>query len=252
MNITVEGQKYEGKTTLAFFLACRIQDRTHAHKIVIFDPKWAFKNKEFKCGGKIRTVEHSESIDEFEALTHEPGTAVAFRPRVDFGQDDEESIAEDFTAFCEAIQLEHFLKHPPDEPIILLVDEAYHLQHGSYVHPALAAANRLATEGKIYIIQATHGPKEVAPLMRRQMDEYFEFRQQDSVDLDTIAERCGRECAERIATLPLHWCVKFVARDRTWTVWSHPEAWYCPISLEKMADRDYSGRNFTLEIVEHG
>ena len=252
MNITVEGQKYEGKTTLAFFLACRIQDRMHAHKIVIFDPKWAFKNEEFKCGGRVRTVAHSESIDEFEALTHEPGTAVAFRPRVDFGQDDEESIAEDFTAFCEAIQLEHFLKHPPEEPLVILVDEAYHLQRGTYVHPALSAANRLATQGKIYIIQAVHGPKEIAPLMRRQMDEFYLFRQNDPTDLDAINERCGAECAEIVSRLPLHHVVKFTSRDRKFEVWSHPDAWYCPISLDRAVGRDYDGRNFALEIVEHG
>lgn len=248
MNITVEGQKYEGKTTLAFFLACRIQDSTRAHKIVIFDPKWAFKNEEFVCAGKRRTVEHSESIEEFEELTHSKGTAVAFRPRISLTEDDEQSIAEDFTAFCEAIQLEHFLKNPPDEPIILLVDEAYHLQRGAYVHPALSAANRLATQGKVYIIMAVHGPKEIAPLMRRQMDEFYFFRQNDPVDLDAINERCGEECAEIVSRLPLHHVVKFTSKDRKFTIWSHPEGWYCPISLDKMVGRDVDERNFALEI----
>jgi hypothetical protein len=230
MNISVEGQKYEGKTTLAFFLACRVADRTKAHKVCIFDPKWAFKNRAPFCNGKIRRVDFSNSIDEFEYLTHEPGDAIAFRPRISFDSDNDELMEQDFRDFAEAIQLEKFLKEPPDEPIILLVDEAYNLQKGARVHPVLASANRLATQGKIFIIQAVHAPKEIAPLMRRQMDEFYLFRQNDPLDLDAIQERCGIEVREIVSSLPQHHVVKFEAKSRKYEVWSHPSGWYSNIS----------------------
>lgn len=230
MNITVEGMKYEGKTTLAFFLACRIMDRMDTHKILIFDPKWAFKNHSPVCDGRERRLSFTEDIVEFEDMTHAPGDAVAFRPRFSFSQDDREVIAEDFSAFAEAIRLEQLLKHPPEHPVVILLDEAYNLQGGVYVHPVLAAANRLATEGKIYIIQAVHGPKEIAPLMRRQMDEFYLFRQNDPNDLDVIEERCGAECREIVARLPLHHVLKFNAKDRTFQQWHDPRGWYSNIS----------------------
>src|SRR5271156_6012248 len=230
MNIAVEGQKYEGKSTLAFFLACRIKDRTNAYKIWIFDPKWAFRNPAPRCAGKIRIVHSTDDLDEFESLLSTEGDAVAFRPRMSFDEDDQEAIADDFRSFAESVQLERWLKNPPERPIILVVDEAYNLQRGAQVHPVLAAANRLATKGKIYIIQAVHGPKEIAPLMRRQQDEFYLFRQNDPTDIDSIRERCGDEAAEIVANLPQHHVLVFKARDRKFEVWSDPRGWYCDIS----------------------
>lgn len=230
VNIAVEGQKYEGKSTLAFFLACRIKDRTGAYKIWIFDPKWAFRNPSPVCAGKRRVVQFSDDIDEFSDRLTDEGDAIAFRPRISFNEDDSDVVSADFRAFAEAVQLERWLKRPPERPIILLIDEAYHLQDGRWVHSVLAAANRLATQGKVFIIQAVHGPKEIAPMMRRQVDEFYLFRQNDPVDLDAIRERMGEEAMEIVSVLHQHHVLVFKARTRTFEVWTDPKSWYCDIS----------------------
>lgn len=229
MNIATIGRKYEGKTTLAVFLACRIMDRTNSYKVWMFDPKWSVRNPAPRVGGKTRKFEFTDDIGDFERILRSDGDAAIFRPQISFDKDDEESTWEDFLHFVEAIRLESLLKHPPERPIVIVVDEAYLLQEGRAVHPALAAANKLATEGKIYIIQAAHAPKEIAPKMRRELDELYLFRQDDPVDLDAIHERCGEQCAEIVSSLPLHHVLVFKSRSRSFEVWKHPEGWYSDI-----------------------
>jgi len=242
MNIAVEGQKYEGKSTLAFFLACRIKDRTGAYKIWIYDPKWAFKNPAPRCAGRLRRVQFTDDIEAFQGMLHDEGDAVAFRPRVNFQDQDSDSVWNDFYDFADAIQLERWLKNPPERPIILVVDEAYHLQDGKNVHPVLAAANRLATAGKIFLIMAVHAPKEIAPMMRRQIDEFYLFRQNDPIDLDAITERCGPEVAEVVSSLAQHHVLKFQARNRAVEIWDVPDAWFCEISKPEETRRGDAAR----------
>lgn len=225
MNIAVEGQKYEGKTSLAFWLAMLIKDRTNAYKVLIFDPKWAFRNHSIEVLGQVRSVAWAETSEDFEQLLAEQGSAAVYRPRMSFSESDEEIMWEEFEQFSRAISLEKILRFPFHRPVILLIDEAYFLQSGKTVHPALSSAIRLATEGKLFIILAVHGPRELAPMVRRQLDEMYLFRQNDPADLDFIQERCGAEARAIVEKLPQHHLLVFRSRSRDFEVWSNPERW---------------------------
>lgn len=236
MNIAVIGQKYEGKSTLALVLACRIRYHAKAFRIPVFDPKWAFRNSTPIIDGHSIRLAHTEDIAEFSELMfndypeEDSPDVVCFRPGLDF--DDNESIAREFTSFCESIELENLLRNPPERPIVILVDEASYLQDGRYTHPWLANTNRLAVKDKLYMLQAVHAPKEISPKIRREMDEFYFFRQNEPVDLDAITERCGVECAEIVSRLPLHHVLKFDAKTRTYELLDHPEKWFTEISKE--------------------
>jgi hypothetical protein len=234
MNIAVEGRKYQGKSTLAFYLAERIQRRTHSYTPVFFDPKWTF-----------RSVAHTEDVDEFADMLPDAKDGLAFRPASQFSDDDIEKVREDFTAFCEAINLESLLRHPPDRPIIIVIDEAYYLQSGKYVHPWLARLIRLATEHKIFVILAVHRPTQIAPDVRSQIDQFFFFRQILPDDLDAVREVADEESAEIVANLPKHHVLEYNVESRTREVWSRPELWYRNISKDinegEHDDRDESG-----------
>lgn len=238
MNIGVEGQKYEGKTTLAFWLACRIRDRANTYKIMIFDPKWSFRNPYVIAHGQTRHVTWAEDSVEFEYQLTQPATAVAYRPALSLEEDDSELMWTEFSRFCEAINLEGILREPPARPVVLLIDEAYCLQNGKNVHPALANAIRLATKGRVYIILAVHGPRELSPMIRRQLDEMYLFRQNDPTDLDYIRERCGPEAEKIVASLPQHHVLVYRSNARRFEVWSDPSLWRVEIGESRVTATD--------------
>ena len=225
MIIAVEGRKYEGKTSLAFYLACKIRDERSAYKIMIFDPKWSFRNEYVPVLGKSRRVQHAESIDDFEEMVDSPGTAVSFWPELSMQRNTHDTIYREFESFCGAIGLEELLRHPPMRPVIILVDEAELLREGKEMHPCLSNAVWLATKGRLYLILAVHRPVQIAPDVRSQIDDFYFFRQDDPNDLAFIQERCGKAVADTVSTLPRHHFVHYSSEHREATLWNNPERW---------------------------
>ena len=229
MNIFIFGRKYTGKSTVALYLARRIQKNTGAYQLLIFDPKWTFKN-----------VKGADDINEFETLLGDKEySEIAFRPGLEEPDStkkdaDNEIVMRDFTDFYHAIGMSEMLRYPPERPIVLLIDEAMHLKG----HPLLHRMMRLATEGKLYLILACHRPVEIEPTMRAQGDEFLFFYQNEIRDLETTEEMMGSEVAEITEHLPKHHLLQYKVNGRTFEKWEHPEAWYIDIKKPREEDRD--------------
>lgn len=228
MNIYVIGQRGMGKSTLALFLARRIQSAVHAHVIPVFDPKRTYNS-----------IPHTSDLDAFnDFLENPPGNAVAYQPfsqnaALDSKTSDE--VYEAFTEFFDVLGIEYHLgvredaSRPNLAPVALIVDEAWFLQSGGTAHPRLQTLVRLADSEKFFLIQAAHRPTDFSPKVRAQADELYIFRQWLVDDLRVVAEWCGDDVAETVRNLPPHHVVKFVVSDRTWQVWNHPTGWYIPL-----------------------
>jgi hypothetical protein len=228
MNIFIFGRKYTGKSTVALYLARRIQKQTHGYKILVFDPKWTF-----------RSVRGTDDISEFESLLDDPKLQeIAFRPGSEEPDStkkdaDNETLTRDFTDFYHAIGMTELLRNPPERPLIIVLDEAMNLKG----HPLLHRMMRLATKGKLYLIMACHRPVEIEPTLRAQGDEFYFFNQFEIRDIETTEEMVGPEVAELTTTLPDHHLVQYKVNGRTFEKWERPEAWYDDIS-EPIEEKD--------------
>lgn len=221
MNIFILGRKYQGKSTLAIHLALQIKRARNGYRIVVFDPKW-----------QTKVFPYTDNIDEFRDFLYNRDIDVdgaTFFPARRFSDDDSEQVQKDFTEFCEAIGMDAHLKNPPARPLIVVIDEAYYLQGKGYLHPWLGRMIRLATEGKLYIIQAGHRPVDLTPDVRGKGDEFFFFRQTDPADLRIVTEICGEDCADAVASLDKHHVLRYDVNRLTREAWRDPDAWYMDI-----------------------
>lgn len=224
MNIYIAGRKYMGKTTLAIYLARRLREQHNAFRFVVFEPKWS----------AIQSLPHTGSIKEFERAFRDDlfpdADGIVYRPAEAFSEDDTGQVREDFTRFCDSLNIDGLLHAPPDRPFIVVIDEAYYLQKGAYVHPWLGRMMRLATEKRLYIIQCVHRPVQLSPDIRGQADSFFWFFQSLPEDLETIAELCDQETAELVSKLPRYHIVSFDVETRTHKVWDDSTLWYSKLS----------------------
>jgi hypothetical protein len=222
MNIFILGRKYQGKSTLATSEALRIREETGAYKVLVFDPKW--QTRIFPAYHKIENFKFNLHNDDSDGITFQAGS--------NFGdeQDDSEQVQDDFTLFCRAIGVESHLRYPPERPIIIVIDEAYYLQGKGYLHPWLGRMIRLATEGKLYIIQAGHRPVDLTPDVRGKGDIFFFFRQTDFTDLRVVQEIAGENAAIIVESLPQHHALRYDVNRQTFEVLDNPTEWFINIS----------------------
>jgi hypothetical protein len=223
MNIFILGRKYQGKSTLAIYLGREIRKKTHAYKLLVFDPKW-----------QIRLFPHTTSIAQFKALLHDDeGEGITYFAGSEFNEerDDAEQVRDDFSHFCQAINIESHLRRPPERPLILILDEIYYLTKGS-VHPWLARIIRLATEGKIYVILAGHRPQDLHPDIRGKGDDFYFFVESDYTDLNVVSEIAGDNAKEIVEHLPRHHIYRYQVEGQKSEIWDEPEKWYSEISKE--------------------
>ena len=221
MIILVMGRKEEGKSTLAMFLAQRIQRRVNGHVIAVFDPKHCFNR-----------WPKTSDLDEFEELLTKTSTAVTYQP-LPAGQQtiDDETIGEEFDAFMDALAIDEHLGRRSDarrhdlSPSIIIVDEFSYLERGQA--PAwIETLVRLARKPDVYLLLAAHRPVEFSTQLRSQADELFFFNQTAPADLRAIEEVASPEIAEVVRTLPKRHVVRYEVASRDSQVWATPEAWY--------------------------
>lgn len=230
-NLGIIGRRGEGKSTLALFIALRMQKTLRAHTIVIFDPKRTFKN-----------VDHTNDLEVFDDLIEKPSAsgAIAYQPYQRHSDSDETiGIQEEFENFCDALGIE---KHLGDErpsrpdlgPVILIVDEAWLLQGGSQINPWMEQLVRLADLETFFLIQLAHRPGDFSPRVRAQLDELFIFRQFLPADLKVIEEMAGPEVASLVENLPSHHVIDFHVHSGKFENWNEPRNWFIDISKNSL------------------
>lgn len=225
MNIGIIGRRGEGKSTLAEHVALHIQREAGAHTIVIFDPKRTFKN-----------VAHTNNLEVFDDLIEKPGLGIVSYQPYSGSTVQGETVAEEFTMFCEALGIEKHLgddapSRPDLGPVVMVVDEAWLLQSGSQIHPWLEKLVRLADLKEFFLIQLAHRPGDFSPKVRAQLDELFIFRQFLPSDVSVIEEMAGSEIAGLVEELPSHHVIDFHVSSGKFENWNEPKNWY--IDIEK-------------------
>ncbi len=140
-------------------------------------------------------------VEEFLVWTRKQRTfAGAFIPREDF---EEES--------CRLLDLIY------DEGNLALgIEEVPMLCTASFQPPALDRIFRLGRHRRLDVVWTAQRMAETSRRITSCTDRFILFAHTEPRDLDAIADRCGRDVAERVAGLPLHGKLVWDAVPRGW------------------------------------
>lgn len=240
MNAIFIGRRAQGKSTLALYVAERVQKRIAAHIIPIFDPK-----RTYRC------IPHTNNSQVFAQMLISPGArSIAYQPFTSAGDmQKRDNLWDEFSVFCDSLGIE---KHLGDEtpsrpdlgPVVVIIDEAWFLQPSPMViHPWVENLVRLADHKSFFLFQCAHRPGDIAPRISAQADEFFYFRQWLPRDVEIIEDNSGAEIADAVSQLPDHHVIRFEVSSGTWELWQRPEVWYRNISAECKGGDDGSDDN---------
>ena len=88
--------------------------------------------------------------------------------------------------------------------LVFGVEEIPMLCTPSHLSPELDRLVRLGRHRRVSLVWTAQRMTEVARRLTAATDWFILFRHTEPRDLDSIAERCGAEVAEAVATLPIH------------------------------------------------
>jgi len=108
----------------------------------------------------------------------------------------EADLDADFATLCEWVY--------EDGNLTLGVEEAAMLCQPSYLPPEFDRIVRLGRHRRVNMVWTSQRMAEVARRLTAATDLFVLFTHSEPRDLDAMAERCGRDVAERVARLPLH------------------------------------------------
>ena len=89
-------------------------------------------------------------------------------------------------------------------PLLLVVEEAPLVCRANYLSPVFGKLVRTGRHHGIDVAWTAQRAGEVSRSLTSATDFFIFFSQTEPRDLDAIAERCGREVAEKVAGLGLH------------------------------------------------
>lgn len=206
MIIPIFGKRALGKSTLALYIAERVADR-----LVVFDPR-----NSFSTTGSVTLDFVADDYDLAEHLEELERGRIVVRPGGDLVD----------ASVRLATEIEWYLADHPRASLAVIIDDAGVLSKN------LDAWNRLfrtADRARVWFVITVHRPMDLAPIVRGLADWWIVFRTTEASDLDVIAGRCGREFADRCATLRPRefwlWNDTTVDDDRKMVFYGDPDVW---------------------------
>jgi hypothetical protein len=197
------GRREQGKTTLAYWLACFGCPR------VIFDPRGMFGTSEnvLTDSGQL-----GELLDDGEK-------EIIIQPAF--------YIPEHFENTCN--ELMGWVRENSDVPFAFLVDESYDAKTPEKMPVALDWLMRKTKREKTRIIFTAHRPGDISTDIRALSDHWFIFQTTQEHDLKVIRERCGSDVAEAVRHLSARTFIHWDDGKAKWEVWSDSRMWFVQI-----------------------
>jgi len=178
--VGVVGRKGSGKSTRTAALL------KHARRILVFDPMEDHR---------ALLPDHYEGIEEindmwdyFEEASRLKQFACTYTP----GDEPER----EFEALCK-------LAYEFGD-LVLVVEEVPIVVKANYLPPVFGRLVRTGRHRQLDILWTAQRASEVARTLTASTDLWIFFSQTEPRDLDAIAERCGRDIADKVAALGLH------------------------------------------------
>lgn len=208
------GERGEGKTSLALFLAMNLTQVT-----IVFEPK---------------PDETTEGIGEYvynpqelvEKLTHAFDTGA--RSIIFYVPPDD--VKEGFTEFCDVLKSDDPRIRYSFGGITIVIDEAWMLMSANSSHPDLERMLRLAPrlgEHVINVFVLAHRPRDINGRTHTLNDHLYIFRTSEEKDLDVIRENWSESIAEEAQGFEdgSHHLVHYDKTKKVVEVWNDPSRW---------------------------
>jgi hypothetical protein len=214
MNGICVGQRAEGKTTLAIFLALQ-----HSRLVFIFDPRGMAKAKRVYTSSQLLEAAKAAADDIKQRRIQ--GQIIAFVPQTG-------DIESEFHEFSEALFPPGFPRHN----FSCIVDEAGQLQKSNSVHPDLDRIVRQAPRN-VLLLQTTHSLQDFYRASKDLMDDLYVFKMKGR-SLTAAVEYMdgGDEMKQAITNLPPHHFLYYMFARHCgpeFVICDDPSLWYVEI-----------------------
>lgn len=233
MNIASTGKRFNGKTTLARYMASKAQFR------VIFDPtpnRGSFPRRPHQSYATTPATARAAILETLGAidasapdyLVNEiPIDEVLIAPRTAL----DETFFETCLAVDEWMNRERDTLDPPG--LAFLVDEVTEVSGRAMPEPFDTLA-RCGDFELFHLIVTTHNPQDVPARLRSIVNFWCLFQTTDSNALEVIRERCGDDVADEVRMLQAREYILFDDGRRTWDTRRDASRW-APRALEERA-----------------
>ena len=192
----IAGRREQGKTTLAYNLACRFGRRA------IYDPRGEFATS------PAHDFLLPEDADKPEVIV---------QPELD--------AAIEFSPFCDVVKL-WLTDVAPDTRRAIIVDEARFVDFGALSFDYII---RCVRRDHALVIITAHRPSDVPVDVRAIADFWCVFQTTQEHDQKVLTERCGSEFAEKVKRLGAFQFLHWDDARGVMTEYRDPRSWYVPI-----------------------
>lgn len=212
MTTLIIGERGEGKTTLAKYLA-----RSRSRVVLMFEPKPDEATQDVEL-----VNDDVELFDAIERAKDAGSATIAYVP--------DDDVMQGFDDFVGVITTNDKRVRYLYGGITVIVDEGWTLMNPQRSHRELERLLRLAPRSgyrTINVIVIAHKPADINQRTHTFSDELFLFRFSEKSDLDRIAECWRPEIADVVQAFPdnSHYVVHYDKNRRKVEVWNHPELW---------------------------
>jgi hypothetical protein len=214
-NQLIMGKRLRGKTTLALYLARKL-----GLTICVFDI-----NRQFDFPAALVA-----DRNDLEARLYEGADFIVFRPGLD--------IDAGFEEFAQGIS--------SWRDLTILVDESSRLQGGNSLHPWLDEIIRRGRD--IHLLQTIHRPSDAANICRVLASDWYIFKTRQAASLACVADQCGGEVAEIVASLGEREYVHWNDDAETFEKVTDAAGWFELLAASEAIDVDLSQ---VLEVGSH-
>ena len=200
------GRRGVGKSTLARQIA------RHQGRLLVWDYIGEYGPLAYRSEGNLQAL-----VSYLREGHRQPFFAARYIPRT--------GEVEEFEAFCGiAYRCRNTL---------IVVEEAAAICQASYLPPAFGRIVRQGRHRGLGMLWCTQRLNEVSRTLTSLTDVWAGFALSEPADLMALAQRCGREYAERIAKLPrFEWLgynvddqSTFTDKTRLFGLWGAPHVW---------------------------
>jgi hypothetical protein len=200
------GRREQGKTTLALYMASKVD------AMLIFDPRGI-------VGPESRRVrEVSELAMACRALYDRDIGQVSYTP------DDELSTAWPYWGQCVAA----WMRRDAHRPLAAVVDEAAFVPLES--SPQFEWVCRTSKRSVMQILLTAHRPRDIHTSIRAIADHWLLFGTRQEHDLRVIEEHCSRDVADLVQALGPREFVHWDDTSATAHIYRDPAVWYVDLA----------------------
>lgn len=208
------GERGEGKTTLALFLAMQA-----TRVVLVFEPK----PDDTTEGMGVYVYSPAELVEELHRVSETGEQQVIFFVPPD-------DVSEGFSLFCDVLKSDDPRIRYSYGGMTIIIDEGWMLMSSNSSHKDLERMLRLAPRAGEHVINVfvlAHRPRDINPRTHSLNEHLYVFRVSEQKDLEVLEENWTARIPETVSQFGdgSHHLVHYDKNRKVVEVWDQPEVW---------------------------